>query len=138
MKYLVQKIRIVPSDISLMQTTAKQFSIKITRAGWRAVMSKCDMVNAYKLIKVCLEQRRLQGFMFCGKLFLDLCLIFGDKAACMWYDRFHFCILSYFVLPKTTIPGTAVGETVDDITAVAPAPYPSSLHLGLPASQLVG
>ena len=109
------------------QTTAKQFSIKITRAGWRAVMSKCDMVNAYKLIKVCLEQRWLQGFMFCGKLFLDLCLIFGDKAACMWYDRFHFCILSYFVLPKTTIPGTAVGETVDDITAVAPDKAESAL-----------
>ena len=78
------------------------------------------MVNAYKAIKVCLQQRWLQGFMFCGKLFLDLCLIFGDKAACMWYDRFHFCILSYFVLPKTTIPSTAVGETVDDITAVVP------------------
>ena len=102
------------------QTTARQFSFKITRAGRNAVMSKCDMVNAYKTIKVCLQQRWLQGFKFCGKLFLDLCLIFGDQAACMWYDRFHFCILSYFVLPKTTIPSTAVGETVDDITAVVP------------------
>jgi hypothetical protein len=109
------------------QTTAKQFSFKITRAGRSAVMSKCDMVNAYKTIKVCIQQRWLQGFMFCGKLFLDLCLIFGDQAACMWYDRFHFCILSYFVLPKTTIPSTAVGETVDDITAVAPNKGESAL-----------
>lgn len=50
---------------------------------------------------------------------MDLCLIFGDQAACMWYDRFHFCILSYFVLPKTSILTSAVGETVDDITSVA-------------------
>ena len=102
------------------QTTAKQFSEKVTRAGRNAVMSKCDMVNAYKTIKVCLQQRWLQGFKFCGKLFLDLCLIFGDQAACMWFDRFHFCILSFFVLPKTTIPASAVGETVDDITTVVP------------------
>ena len=100
------------------QTTAKQFSHKVTRAGRNAVMSKCDMVNAYKTIKVCMQQRWLQGFQFCGKLFLDLCLIFGDQAACMWYDRFHFCILCFFVLPNTTIPTSAVGETVDDITAV--------------------
>ena len=104
----------------VVQTTAKQFAYKITRAGRNSTMSKADMVNAYKTIKVCMKQRRLQGFQFCGKLFLDLCLIFGDQAACMWYDRFHFCILSYFVLPKTTIPPPAVGETVDDITVVVP------------------
>ena len=46
------------------QTTAKQFSHKITRAGRNAVMSKCVMVNAYKTIKVCMQQRWLQGFQF--------------------------------------------------------------------------
>ena len=60
------------------------------------------------------------GFQLCGKLFIDLCLIFGDQAACMWYDRFHFGILHYFVLPKTTVPASAVGKTVDHITAVVP------------------
>ena len=104
----------------VVQTTAKQFAHKITRAGRNSTMSKADMINAYKTIKVCMKQRRLQGFQFCGKLFLDLCLVFGDQAACMWYDRFHFAILSYFVLPKTTIPPPAVGETVDDITVVVP------------------
>ena len=67
-------------------TSAKQFSYKIARAGRNVVMSKSDMVNAYKTIKVCMEQRNLHGFQFCGKLFINLCLIFGDQAACMWYD----------------------------------------------------
>ena len=112
--------RAVLAAWSVTQTTAKQFSYKITEAGWRSVMSKSDMVSAYKTIQVCIKQRWLQGFMFCGKLFIDLCLIFGDKAACMIYDRFHFCILMYFVLPKTDLPARAVGKTVDDITAAVP------------------
>ena len=106
---------------SVTQTTAKQFSLKLTMAGWGAAMSKSDMVSAYKTIQVCVKQRWLQGFMFCGKLFIDLCLIFGDRAACMIYDRFHFCILHYLVLPQTSLPARAVGKTVDDITAAVPA-----------------
>jgi hypothetical protein len=103
------------------QTTARQFALKITRAGRNSILSKCDMVAAYKTLKVCQEQRRLQGFLFCGKLFIDLCLVFGDRAACMWFDRLHFCILMFFVIPRTTLPSKAVGETVDDITAVVPS-----------------
>ena len=103
------------------QTTARQFSVKITRAGRNSILSKCDMVAAYKTMKVCQDQRMLQGFLFCGKLFIDLCLIFGDKAACMWFDRLHFCIVMFFVIPKTTIPSIAVGETVDDITVAVPS-----------------
>ena len=103
------------------QTTARQFSVKITRAGRNSILSKCDMVAAYKTLKVCQDQRMLQGFLFCGKLFIDLCLIFGDKAACMWFDRLHFCIVMFFVIPRTTIPSIAVGQTVDDITAVVPS-----------------
>ena len=110
------------------QTTAKQFADKISKDGWGAVMSKCDMVSAYKTIPVCLRQRWLQGFLFCGKLFIDLCLIFGDRAACMIYDRFHFCILMYMVLPKTTLPSKAVGKTIDDITSVVPSGATAALN----------
>ena len=109
------------------QTTARQFAVKITRAGRNSILSKCDMVAAYKTLKVCLEQRNLQGFLFCGKLFIDLCLIFGDKAACMWFDRLHFCIVMFFVIPRTLIPSKAVGQTVDDITAVVPSTAAAAL-----------
>ena len=109
------------------QTTARQFSEEITRAGRNSFLSKCDMVAAYKTLKVCLEQRKLQGFLFCGKLFIDLCLVFGDKAACMWFDRLHFCIVMFFVIPKTIVPSKAVGQTVDDITAVVPSTAAAAL-----------
>ena len=81
------------------QTTACQFADMIMRAGRNAVMSCSDMVSAYKNMPVTKEQRRLQVFEFCGKQFVDLMLIFGDKCACMWYDRFHHCIVWFFVWP---------------------------------------
>ena len=112
---------------TITQTTARQFAELVTRAGWNSLLSKCDMVAAYKTLKVCQEQRWLQGFLFCGKLFIDLCMVFGDRSACMWFDRLHFCILMFFVIPRSTIPSKSVGETVDDITVVVPSAAGSAL-----------
>ena len=78
------------------------------------------MVNAYKNLPVIKEQRRLQVFEFCGRQFVDLRLIFGDKCACMYFDRFHHCILWFFVWPKVKIPVTWVGRTIDDVTTISP------------------
>ena len=44
------------------------------------------MVAAYNTLRVYVKQRDLHGFIFYGKLFIDLCLVIGDKAACMWFD----------------------------------------------------
>ena len=102
------------------QTTSKQFANKISRAGPCAVMSCSDMVSAYKCLPVCLEQRKLQVFRFLGREFVDLRLIFGDKAACMYYDRFHHCIVVFFVLEESWIPRGWIGRTIDDLTTVCP------------------
>ena len=58
--------------------------------------------------------------MFLGKLFIDPRLIFGDKLACMIYDRFHFAILHFFVLSNVPFPLNSIGRTVDDVSTVAP------------------
>ena len=105
---------------SVKQTTARQFADMIMRAGPNAIISCSDMVAAYKNLPVMKEQRRLQVFEFCGKQFVDLMLIFGDKCACMWYDRFHHCIVWYFVWPEVKIPLTWVGRTIDDLSTVSP------------------
>ena len=73
-----------------------------------------------------MKQRRLQVFRFLGKEFIDLRLIFGDKAACMFFDRMHFCIINYFVLPLAPIPRVWIGRTIDDVTTVCP---PAAGHL---------
>ena len=104
----------------VVQTTAKQFAAMIARAGNKSIISCSDMVAAYKCLPVCMSQRRLQCFHFLGKEFLDLRLIFGDRSACMHYDRFHFCVLLCFVLPRAPFPLCWMGRTVDDLTTVSP------------------
>ena len=70
---------------------------------------------------VCLRQRPLQYFKFMGALFLDLRLVFGDKAACMFFDRMHYCIIQFMVLPRAYLPAAAVGRAIDDVPTVVPA-----------------
>ena len=67
----------------VVQTTSRQIANMIARAGKGAVLSCSDMQNAYKNLPVCTEQRRLQTFRFLNREFVDLRLIFGDRAACM-------------------------------------------------------
>ena len=102
------------------QTTSKDFARMISRAGAGCIMSCSDMISAYKNLPVKLEQRRLQVFQFCGKHFVDLRLVFGDKCACMWYDMFHHCIVNFFVLTEVHMPLSWIGRTVDDIPTVSP------------------
>ena len=102
------------------QTTARQFSDMIVEAGPNCLMSCSDMVAAYKNLPVKREQWRLQVFEFWGKHFVDLKLIFGDRSACMWYDRFHHCVAWLLVWPKCKIPCSWVGITIDDLTSVSP------------------
>ena len=38
----------------------------------------------------------------------------------MHFDRFHHCILWFFVWPRVKIPVTWVGRTIDDVTTISP------------------
>ena len=79
------------------QTSAHAFSDMVARAGWNSIMSKSDMVAAYKTLPVCIGQRHLQYFCFLGALFVDLRMVFGDHLACMYFDRLHYCIIHFMV-----------------------------------------
>ena len=104
----------------VIQTTAKQFSRMIADAGRGALFSCSDMVAAYKCLPVKKEQRRFQVFSLLGREFVDLRLIFGDKRACLLFDRFHHCVIQNFVLPLSPIPICWLGRTIDDVTTVSP------------------
>ena len=91
----------------------------IVRAGRDCILSCSDMVSAYKNLPVKMEQRCLQVFRFCGRDFVDPILVFGNTTACMWFDRFHHCILFFFVLPELPTPVSWIGKTVDDIPTVS-------------------
>ena len=59
-------------------------------------------------------------FRLLGREFIDLRLIFGDKRACLLYDRFHHCIITMLVLPEAPIPCSWLGRIIDNVTTVAP------------------
>ena len=69
--------------------TVGQFTEMLTHVGRGAFFSCCDMKDAYKIGPVSLEQRELQGYKFCGAIFIELKMIFGDKMACLFFDRFY-------------------------------------------------
>ena len=104
----------------LEQLTARQFSFMLISMGKGSVMGKSDLSQAYKCMPVSKEQRQLQRFMFAGKVFEDLRLVFGDTYAPMMFDRFHHVILTAFVSTVTSLPSCIWGKCIDDIPVVVP------------------
>ena len=107
-------------DWPVTMTTVAQFAKMIYSAGRDAYFACSDVVDAYKAIPVTKDQRQLQAYHFCGALFIELKLIFGDKLACMFFDKLHYVILHAFVYPSSHFPPLAQGRTVDDIPSVVP------------------
>ena len=101
-------------------TNAKDVASMILDAGQGAWLACTDMKDAYKMIPVDLSQRKLQAYSFCGAIFIELKLIFGDKLACLFFDRLHYCILNAFVYPEAPMHKASQGRTVDDIPSVVP------------------
>ena len=107
-------------DWKVSMLTAPKFAKKIVNCGREAFMACSDLKDAYKMIPVCLEQRKLQAYSFCGALFIELKLVFGDKLACQFFDKFHYTIMQAFVFPMSNFPHIAQDRTVDDVPSVVP------------------
>ena len=104
----------------LEQLTAKSFSYKLLSMGQGAVMGKTDLSQAYKCLPVTIEQRDLQNFVFAGRVFTELSLIFGDKYAPMHFDRFHHVILTAFTALGSRAPRILWDKCIDDVPIVCP------------------
>merc|ERR1711872_1105119 len=91
-------------------TTVAQFAKMVVDAGLGAYKACSDLKDAYKMIPVTLEQRKLQAYSFCRALFIELKLIFGDKLACQYFDKFHYAILHALCLPSLPVPPSSTGE----------------------------
>ena len=115
------------ADWPVKMLTATKFAKMIINAGHGAFMACSDLRDAYKMIPVSLQQRNLQAYQFCGALFIELKLVFGDKLACQFFDKFHHAIIHAFVYPISSFPPVAQGRTVDDIPSVVPSNAKHSL-----------
>jgi hypothetical protein len=99
--------------------SARQFSQLILDCGHGALMSKHDLVAAYKQVPCRVADLRLQGFSWLGKYFVETRQVFGAKTSVCNYDIVGET-LKLIALIESEIPATFVLRQVDDVPVVAP------------------
>ena len=100
-----------------MSSTLKWLKV-LELAGRGCVIMKIDWSDAYKHIPVRAEDIDLQWFMWLGKGFAELCLIFGTSSSVGIYDRAAKLVL-WIVLKISSFPASLVCQHLDDICAAA-------------------
>lgn len=101
-------------------SSAKQFGQNLKDCGKGAIMSKHDLVAAYKQIPCKIEDLRLQGFCWLGKFFVETRQIFGAKTSVCNYDILGET-LKLLALLESDIPHHLVLRQVDDVPSSSPA-----------------
>ncbi len=100
-----------------MSSTVKWLRV-LERAGKGCVIMKIDWSDAYKHIAVAAEDLELQWFMWLGKGFVELCLIFGSSSSVGIYDRAAKLVLE-IVLRISGFSANLVCQHLDDVCAAA-------------------
>ena len=100
-------------------SSARKFSYAIVKSGKMSLISKFDMVDAYKCIPAPIEDLRLQGFQWLSRYFVELRQIFGAKTAVSNFDILGNTILTV-TKAKCEIPAEFIHRTFDDVPFVSP------------------
>lgn len=101
-------------------SSAREFGYLLVRCGERAVMSKADLCDAYKLIPIPLSELRLQGFCWMDRYFIENCQIFGAGSAPSNFDQFNHSIVDFSVIESTINPDQVLRH-LDDVLSASPA-----------------
>jgi len=111
---------IVKSDLEKVKmSSASEFATALNKSGRGAVMSKFDLVAAYKQVPCKIEDLRLQGFMWLDKYFCETRQIFGASTSVCNFDMLGETVKT-IVLADCNIPHNLVMRQVDDVPIVAP------------------
>jgi hypothetical protein len=100
--------------------SAKSFAQNVVGCGENAVMSKHDLVAAYKQIPCRIEDLRLQGFMWLGRFFVETRQVFGAKTSVCNYDILG-ATLKLIAELDCAIPAHLALRQVDDVPVISPA-----------------
>ena len=92
----------------------------LARVGRGAWMVKVDWSSAYKHFAVCKEDTDLQFFMWLGKAFKELCLIFGSASSPGLFDE-GAKIFLFIVIVLAAFVKEWVVQHLDDTCAAVPA-----------------
>ncbi|MFN9955274.1 MAG: hypothetical protein ACK55I_19435, partial [bacterium] len=95
------------------------FGYSIYEAGRGAIMSKFDIVAAYKQMPAKLEDYRLQGFRWLNRFFVETKQIFGAITSVSNFDQLGKTVLD-ITLDRSQIPKRLVHRQLDDVPVVGP------------------
>ena len=85
-----------------MSSTTKWLRV-LNKAGRGGLICKTDWADAYKHVTVRQKDLPFQWFHWLGKLFCELCLIFGSKSSVGLYDRLAKVVL-FMVCKESGMP----------------------------------
>ena len=100
-----------------MSSTTK-FLKALHLAGRNAKICKIDWADAYKHLAVRTQDTDLQWFVWLGKAFKELCLIFGCTSSAGLFDRLAKVVV-HIVIHKSNFPSNQVCHHLDDCCAAA-------------------
>ena len=93
-----------------------QWVMAMHRAGGGCLICKIDWSDAYKHLTVALADTDLQWFMWLGKAFKELCLIFGGVSSAGLFDRLAKLVI-FIVIVRSGINPELVVQHLDDCCA---------------------
>jgi hypothetical protein len=108
------------SEFPTLMSSTKEFLRVLHRCGLGAEITKNDWAAAYKQIKMDPDQVWQQGFRWLGKVFYELCLVFGAVSAAGIYDRLAKLVL-HLALVRAEMPARSVIQHLDDVCSASPA-----------------
>ena len=106
-----------PAQFPTRMSSLKIFIRMLYSVGRGAVVCKVDWKDAYKHIKVCKEDLKLQLIRFAGRLFVELKLVFGARSSPGLFDCISDVIRDFAVLDSDILP-TLVTKHLDDVLGV--------------------
>jgi hypothetical protein len=101
-------------------SSVKQFAKTLSISGKNSLISKLDLVDAYKNVPCQLSELRIQGFCWLGKYFVETQQIFGAKSAVPNFDRLGHTIMA-LALAKSKADKFFIHRTLDDVPVIQPS-----------------
>ena len=100
-------------------TSAKEFGETLLMSGKDSIMSKSDLVAAYKQVPCAISDLRNQGFMWLEKFFIETRQIFGAKSSVSNFDAVGET-LKIIAQAKSDTSQSFILRQLDDLICVAP------------------
>ena len=107
-------------DFPTVMSSTENWVRVLLRCGKGARFCKNDWASAYKHLRVRKKEIWMQGFNWLGRIFFELCLVFGGKSSAGLYDQLAKLVL-WIALVLAQFPEHLCVQHLDDVCAASPA-----------------